>query len=56
VDYNYKIAISGKVAAIGGRMLDGAARGVIGLFFRQLVAATGAPARVSWWRRLLQRS
>jgi 2-furoyl-CoA dehydrogenase large subunit len=54
VDYNYKIAISGKVAAIGGRMLDGAARAVISLFFRQLIAAAGAPARVSWWRQMLQ--
>jgi 2-furoyl-CoA dehydrogenase large subunit len=56
VDYDYKIAISGKVAAIGGRMLDGAARGVIGIFFRELVAATGAPRRVSWWQRLLQKN
>jgi 2-furoyl-CoA dehydrogenase large subunit len=56
VDYDYKIAISGKVAAIGGRMLDGAARAVIGVFFRQLIAAAGQPVRVSWWRRLLQRN
>jgi 2-furoyl-CoA dehydrogenase large subunit len=54
-DYDYEIAISGKVAAIGGRMLDGAARAVIRLFFRQLIAAAGAPARVSWWDRLLHR-
>jgi 2-furoyl-CoA dehydrogenase large subunit len=53
-DYDYQIAISGKIAAIGGRMLDSAARTVINLFFRQLIAATGAPARDSWWKRLLQ--
>jgi 2-furoyl-CoA dehydrogenase large subunit len=53
-DYDYEIAISGKVAAIGGRMLDATARAVINLFFRQLIAATGAPARRSWWKRLLQ--
>ena len=44
-DYDYEIAISGKVASIGGRMLDGAARAVIGLFFRQLIAATGRAER-----------
>ena len=51
-DYDYEIAMSGKVAAVGGRMLDGAARAVIALFFRQLIAATAGAARVSWWRRL----
>lgn len=52
-DYDYEISISGKVAAVGGRMLDAAGRAVIGLFFRQLIAATAAPARAPWWRRLL---
>jgi 2-furoyl-CoA dehydrogenase large subunit len=51
-DYDYEIAMSGKVAAVGGRMLDGAARAVIALFFRQLIAATAGAPRVSWWRRL----
>jgi 2-furoyl-CoA dehydrogenase large subunit len=55
-DYDYEITISGKVAAIGGRMLDGAARAVISLFFRQLIAATGARAGVPWWGRLLTKN
>jgi 2-furoyl-CoA dehydrogenase large subunit len=55
-DYDYEIAISGKVASIGGRMLDGAARAVIGLFFRQLITATGRAERWPWWRSLLGRS
>jgi 2-furoyl-CoA dehydrogenase large subunit len=54
-DYDYEITISGKVASIGGRMLDGAARAVISLFFRQLIAATGRAERPSWWRSLLSR-
>jgi 2-furoyl-CoA dehydrogenase large subunit len=54
-DYDYAIAISGKVASVGSRMLDGAARAVISLFFRQLIAATGRPAAAPWWRRLLRR-
>ena len=47
-DYDYEIAISGKVASIGGRMLEGAARAVIGLFFRQLVAASGGQPNPTW--------
>jgi 2-furoyl-CoA dehydrogenase large subunit len=55
-DYDYEIAISGKVAAIAGRMLDAAARAVIGLFFRQLIAATGARAPLPWWARLMPKN
>jgi 2-furoyl-CoA dehydrogenase large subunit len=55
-DYDYEITISGKAASIGGRMLDGAARTVIGLFFRQLIAATDKSARRSWWRQMLRRA
>jgi 2-furoyl-CoA dehydrogenase large subunit len=54
-DYDYDISISGKVASIGGRMLGGAARAVIGLFFRQLITATGGAVRGTWWRRQLRR-
>jgi 2-furoyl-CoA dehydrogenase large subunit len=54
-DYDYEIAISGKVASIGGRMLDGAARAVINLFFRQLIAATGHEERRFWRRSFLAR-
>ncbi|MDE0808931.1 MAG: molybdopterin-dependent oxidoreductase [Alphaproteobacteria bacterium] len=42
VDYVYAILISGKVAAVGGRLLDGAARGVIGQIFKRLAGATKA--------------
>ncbi len=55
VGYDYSIEISGKVAAVGGRMLDGAARIVVGQFFERLVAQVGGrPAGVSWWQRLLR--
>jgi 2-furoyl-CoA dehydrogenase large subunit len=51
-DYDYEISISGKVAAIGGRMLHGSARAVIELFFRRLSAAiSGSPQR-TWWHLL----
>ena len=56
VGYAYEVAISGKVAAVGGRMLEGASRILVKQFFERLAAqiegvplATGPP----WWRRLL---
>jgi 2-furoyl-CoA dehydrogenase large subunit len=58
IDYDYAVEISGKVAAVGGRMLDGATRILINQFFQRLVAemsnagAPGVQAAPSWWRRL----
>ncbi|WP_028347523.1 xanthine dehydrogenase family protein molybdopterin-binding subunit [Bradyrhizobium murdochi] len=43
--YSYDAAIGGKVASIGGRLLDGATRVIIGQFFAALAhQAGGAPA------------
>ena len=59
VTYDYTVEISGKVAAVGGRMLEGAARIVIGQFFERLVARVGgkpvgaAATGNSLWRRIL---
>ena len=41
VDYTYTVQISGKVAAVGGRMMDGAARALINQFFKRLVGQVG---------------
>jgi 2-furoyl-CoA dehydrogenase large subunit len=61
VSYEYEIEISGTVAAVGGRMLDGASRIVIGQFFERLVGhlgggegSDGPSAGGSWWQRLLR--
>jgi 2-furoyl-CoA dehydrogenase large subunit len=56
VAYCYSVEIGGKVAAVGGRMLDGAARILIGQFFDRLVArAAGTPVKTpSLWTRLLR--
>jgi 2-furoyl-CoA dehydrogenase large subunit len=58
VNYRYSVEIGGKVAAIGGRMLEGAAKVVVGQFFERLTRQVGgaaAPAAAgSWWRRLLR--
>jgi 2-furoyl-CoA dehydrogenase large subunit len=62
VTYDYTVEISGKVAAVGGRMLEGAARIVIGQFFERLVSQVGggktvagtSPAGETLWQRILR--
>ena len=60
ISYDYRVEISGKAAAIGGRMLEGAAKMVVGQFFTRLAAQIGgetetdaSAAAGSWWQRLL---
>ena len=57
--YDYEAEVSGKVAAVGGRMLEGAAKIVLKQLFEQLGRQAGGPgagaASRPWWRRLLQR-
>ena len=54
--YDYSAAVSGKVAAVGGRMLEGAAKIVLRQLFEQLGRQAGggvaAPKR-SLWQRIL---
>ncbi len=55
VRYRYRAEVGGKLAAVGGRMLQGVARRLIGQFFERLAAQAGgeAPPRPrGWWRRL----
>ena len=55
IRYVYEAAIGGKVAAVGGRLLDGAAKFVIGQFFAALAAhAGGGRERTSLISRLLR--
>ncbi|MGE5169633.1 MAG: xanthine dehydrogenase family protein molybdopterin-binding subunit [Rudaea sp.] len=66
LDYAYRTSVNGKLAAVGGRMLEGAAKVVLQQLFRELGRiAAAAPAAVpdarraralpkaSWWQRLL---
>ncbi len=55
MEYHYEAEVSGKVASVGGRMLEGAAKIVLGQLFEQLGRqASGAPlSKPSLWRRLL---
>ena len=43
VSYTYEAAVGGKVAAIGGRLLEGASRVIIGQFFAALARKVGGP-------------
>jgi 2-furoyl-CoA dehydrogenase large subunit len=52
VAYVYEAAVGGKVAAIGGRLLDGAAKAIIGQFFAAL-ARRAAPERAGLLARLV---
>jgi 2-furoyl-CoA dehydrogenase large subunit len=58
LSYDYSAAVSGKVAAVGGRMLEGAAKIVLRQLFEQLGRQAGggsaASAPPSLWRRLLR--
>ncbi len=52
--YDYRAQVGGKVAMVGGRMLEGAARIIVAQLFAALGRqAAGAPA-LTWWQRLLR--
>jgi 2-furoyl-CoA dehydrogenase large subunit len=60
IDHQYDIHLSGRVAMIGGRMLDGAARQLINAFLRRFVVSleptTEKAAAIPWlsrWRAWL---
>lgn len=52
VHYAYTAAIGGKVASIGGRLLDGAARVIISQFFTALAREAGGTRRGGLWAKL----
>ena len=57
IAYRYEAEIGGRVASIAGRLLDGAARMVIGQFFAALARHAGSeevPGREGWFARLLR--
>jgi len=58
VSYDYAIELTGTVASVGGRLLEGAAKSVVNQFFQRLVAQVGGPpvtaSTNSMWRRLLR--
>lgn len=54
--YEYSAQVGGKVAAVGSRLLEGAARVVLDQLFVALGRqASGVQLKAPWWRRLLVR-
>lgn len=54
--YDYSAQVGGKVAMVGSRMLEGAARIIVAQLFESLGRqAAGDAAPASWWRRLLMK-
>jgi 2-furoyl-CoA dehydrogenase large subunit len=58
--YDYEAEVSGKVAAVGSRMLEGAAKIVLNQLFKRLGrkadgGKVAAAPGMSWWKRLLSR-
>jgi 2-furoyl-CoA dehydrogenase large subunit len=57
--YDYEAEVSGKVAAVGSRMLEGAAKIVLNQLFEQLGREAGrgsVESRSGWWKRLIGRT
>ena len=44
IDYDYAVSVTGKAAAVGGRLLDGATEVVVRQFFQQLGRRLAGPA------------
>ncbi len=55
LSYRYEAEIGGKVAAVGGRLLDAAARVVIRQFFEALARRARGGESASWFSRFLGR-
>ncbi|MBP6562189.1 MAG: molybdopterin-dependent oxidoreductase, partial [Neisseriaceae bacterium] len=56
LNYTYTAEVGGKIASVGGRMLEGAAKVVLNKLFEQLgKQAAGRPQATGWWHKLLQR-
>jgi len=47
VSYEYSVEISGKVAAVGSRLIEGGARVVVNQFFSRLIKQVEAPGSVT---------
>lgn len=52
ISYDYEAELGGKLAAVGGRLLDGAARIVIGQFFAALGRRAAGKAHGGWLARV----
>ncbi len=54
LSYDYEVEITGKIAAIGGRMLEGASNALIKQFFKRLGDQVEVRPALPWWKRVLR--
>lgn len=53
LEYQYQVVVSGKVAAVGSRMMQGASKVIIGQIFTRLSQrVSGQASAAGWWSRL----
>ena len=56
VSYDYSIELSGTIASVGGRLLEGAAKALVKQFFQRLVSQVGGEKNKTrpWWQSLFR--
>ncbi|MEE2956425.1 MAG: molybdopterin cofactor-binding domain-containing protein [Pseudomonadota bacterium] len=56
VSYDYSIELSGTIASVGGRLLEGAAKALVKQFFQRLVSQVGGEENKArpWWQSLFR--
>ncbi len=54
LSYDYRAQVGGKVAMVGSRMLEGAARIIVAQLFESLGRQAGDAEELVWWRRMLR--
>ena len=54
LSYDYRAQVGGKVAMVGSRMLEGAARIIVAQLFESLGRQAGGAEELVWWRRMLR--
>ena len=57
VTYDYAIELSGTVASVGGRLIEGAAKALVNQFFQRLSAQVSGKSisqKTPWWRKFFR--
>jgi 2-furoyl-CoA dehydrogenase large subunit len=54
LSYDYRAQVGGKVAMVGSRMLEGAARIIVAQLFESLGRQAAGAEELVWWRRMLR--
>ncbi len=53
LSYDYEVSVSGKIAAVGSRMLEGAANIVLSQLFKSLGREALGASSLPWWKRIM---